>query len=592
LTRAARLAGLLPLAYLPWLAAEYWGRPLGLFDEPLLYVGARAVLHGAWPNVDFASVYPPLNYVPVALSFALFGETVLAARAAQLVAYWLLFGALAAWFRSLGARGGRLSALLLSALALTAALPIQPAVFGVVLAVLALLAYLRGLELARGGARSTLMAGAGLLAGLALLTRVSFGLYAAAAIAVDQLMELWRARRPDARAEGQGAESRADAGDVGVPGRARVVADATPLWLSGAALIGALAWAYGGHVRDIFEQSVTVLLRAIDRYAYAAPELEPSLRGFVRFFTRGWWLPLVPLAWLALRAESSRVRARWFAGAGALLAAEIGFAVAWPTALPLLLVPVVAALVGSRARERLGRGEFVALLAVGFFSHYYLSRTDLSHQLASTAALVLLLPSALRQARLLSSPPGWVLAAFALALAWPSLWSSRPGVAGVRAGLALLADARRFESDAARCASPTLSPALAAIYPDPVENAVARFVRERTREHEAVYVGVSDHASPAVSDLRLLWLIGRPLGARHYMLLGAVSNTLEAQQSIVSDLEARGVRWVVTWRPPEAEGSALARPLERGPSLVDDQLETHFREAAVFGAFTLLERAR
>src|SRR5689334_7618874 len=66
---------LLPLAYLPWLAAEYLGRPVGILDEPLLYVGARAVLHGAWPNIDFASVYPPLNYLPVAASFAWLGET-------------------------------------------------------------------------------------------------------------------------------------------------------------------------------------------------------------------------------------------------------------------------------------------------------------------------------------------------------------------------------------------------------------------------------------------------------------------------------------------------------------------------------------
>src|SRR5690242_18821191 len=89
--RGGVLAALLPpLAYLPWLAVEYLGRPVGLLDEPLSYVGARAMLHGAWPNIDFASVYPPLNYLPVAASFALLGETALAGRLAQLAAHWLV----------------------------------------------------------------------------------------------------------------------------------------------------------------------------------------------------------------------------------------------------------------------------------------------------------------------------------------------------------------------------------------------------------------------------------------------------------------------------------------------------------------------
>lgn len=561
---------LLPLAYLPWLAAEYLGRPVGLLDEPLLYVGARAVLHGAWPNIDFASVYPPLNYMPVAASFAWLGETARAARLAQLAAHWIVLAALAVWFSSLGLRGVRLAVLLLAALALTAALPIQLSVFGVTFGVLGLLAYLRGLALPRGGLRTALMIGAGSLAGLALLTRVGFGLYAAAAIGVDQLVEAWRRRAVGARGVGAG--------------------DALPLSLSWAGVCIALAAAYGGHVREIFEQSVAALVRAVDRYAYAGPALEPSLHGLVRFLTLGWWLLIIPLLWLGLRAERPTSRAWVWAAASALLVAELGLAAARPTALPVLIVPVAAAIVWCRAAgDRLERDEFVASLAVCFFAHYYLSRTDLSHQLASTAALVLLLPSALRHERALARPEGWALVAFALGLAAPSLWSSRPSSAGVRAGLALLSDGRAG-SDAARIASPT--PALAAIYPDRVENAVARWVRERTRDNEPVYVGVADHASPTVSDLRLVWLIGRPLGARHYMLLSEISNTLEAQQSIVSDLEARGVRWVVTWRPPQAGGAALARPLEPGPRLVDDYLRVRFREAAAFGQFTLLERTR
>jgi len=591
---AALLLPFVPLAYLPWLGLEYLGRPLGSLDEPLLYVGARAMRHGAWPHIDFSSVYPPLNYVPVAATFALFGETALAARATQIAAYWLLVGALGAWFVSLGARGARLAVLMGATLALSAALPIQVSVFGVALGMLSLLAYVRGLALPTGRVRAAWMVGAGLCAALALFTRVSFGLYSAAAFGVDQAIELWRAR---------GAGGR---------GRRQLAADALPLWSSAAVVAVAIAWVYGEQLRDMFEQSVTALLRALDRYAYAGPTLEPSLRGAVRWLTRGWWLLAVPLGWLGWRADDERARARAWAGVGLVLAAELGLAAVWPAALPLLAAPVAAAIVYEGAlRQRmvqLERGELVALLAVCFFAHYYLSRTDLSHQLASTIPLVLLMPSVLpakgppakgppakglpaspEHAR--RRPDGWVLAAFALALAWPSFWSSHPTTAGVRAGLALLREGTTT-SDAARLAgAPALpAPALAAIYPDATESAVARAVRERTREGEPVYVGVSDHARSPISNLRLLWLLGRPLGARHYLLLGEISNTTGAQQSIVSDLEARGVRWAVTWRSPDDGSATLARPLEPGPRLVDDYLSSRFRVTETLGDFSVLER--
>src|SRR5688572_19396730 len=144
------------------LIASLLGRPLGLFDEPLLYVGARSVLHGGWPHLDFVSAYPPLYYLPTVWSFLLLGQSAVAARLPQVAAFGLLVGASFWLYRAEGLRAGRLALALLAALALSAALPLDPAIFGVTPSLLSLIVYLRALEQPDGRRRWSMLAAAGL----------------------------------------------------------------------------------------------------------------------------------------------------------------------------------------------------------------------------------------------------------------------------------------------------------------------------------------------------------------------------------------------------------------------------------------------
>jgi hypothetical protein len=361
---------------------------------------------------------------------------------------------------------------------------------------------------------------------------------------------------------------------------------------------------YGSGVSLIVEQAVLTVSRAVDRYAFMAPEVKPTLAGVGRFLTWGWWLPVFPLAWLALRAGSVRAQRLWWGAGTVVFLVDVVLAYSRPSALPLLIVPVSAALMlrhvlgvvrpgGAGAAGSAGfvRTEFVALLACTFFAHYYVSRADHSHQIGSTAALVLVLPSLFGSAPPARSSARWALAGFLALLAWTSVWNSRPRWLSTMTGVALVADEQRTTDDVVRIGLAGRSPGspLETIYPDASENAVSRFVRARTRQDEAVYVGLVDHASPLVNNVRLTWLIGRPLGARHYMLMSGISNSAEAQRQIIEDLERRRVRWVALWRAYAGGRDSLERPLEPGVHELDDYLQRHYRTTTIGGRFHVLE---
>jgi hypothetical protein len=556
------------------LGGAHLGRPVALFDEPLLYVGARSVLHGGWPHLDFVSVYPPLYYLPTTWSFALLGETALAARLGQLAAHGLLLTSLLWAFHGAGLRGVRLALGGLAALAFSAALPMDPAIFAVTPSLAALCVYLHASQRRDGHRRWSLLAAAGALGGVALITRVNFGLYTLAALSIDQLASPTReARTPDGL-------------------RLWLVRDIAPLALAALLLLLAVPLSYGGHVREIWQQ--TASSSPIERFSFVLHAAEPLERGVVRLGCHGWWLPILPLAWLALRAADARARLRWWSAALATIAVEVLLAWSAPAALPLVILPGLVAVAALSNRRPLPRRERLALIATALFSHHYLSQPDGPHQLAAALPALLLLPSLLEEQDTLPRDRTSLLAigAFFVALVLPSIYAARPSPAYLGTAFALVRDGERGRSDAERVAGEAarLAAPLAALYPDPDEQAVARFIQQHSRPDEPVFVGVSNPDGPAVHDLRLSWLIGRPPGTRHYLPISELGNTAAARASILSDLDTRDVAWVVEWqlRPGQDEGANAT--LSRREQNVQEYIEGLYGVVFTQGDFVVRQR--
>jgi hypothetical protein len=557
------------------IADECASRAIGNFDEPLHYLSALLVRRGELPHLDFQSVYPPFNYQPTAWIFALLGETAFAARLLQLLIYLLLLIAVGSLFRFNGARGWRLWSMLLFSVGLTAAMPLHISLLGATLALLAIVSYLYATTLGVGRRRLVSMALAGLLVGMTLLTRVNFALYVTAVFGADQIVEIARARQ-------RGSFSL----------RAWLTRDVAPLALPVAGCLLSLCLRYGGQVREVFKQVVTTPAYALAQYAYAGVAWDPSLRGWLRLVRNGWLLPIVPLLWLVLRARGSRARLGWLAACTPLLAIELWLAHNDTSLLPILVIPAaLAVLTNQLLGAALDRYEFIALFGCCIFLHYYLSRPDIAHQLLSTAPALLLLPAvfatqdsqpAARFARL-----GMGLLLFVLAR--PIIFQIHPKRSTFGATLGLVRSAFNATSDASRIATEPLplAPPLGTLYPDMAEDRVVQYVRARTREDEAVYVGLNEHTRPYVNDMRLTWALGRRVGTRHFMLMSGITNTLEAEQTMIADLRERQVRWVVLWHAPRRGSDGVARPLEAGSRLLDDYIRKHYRPVATFGEFTI-----
>lgn len=568
--------GAVGAVYASLLFCSQLGRPVGLLDEPLLFVGARGVLDGGWPHLDFVSAYPPLYYVPTAWSFALFGQTALAARLTLIAAHAALLATCLWAFHGAGLRGARLALALLAALAFSAGLPLDPSILGVTPSLLALVVYLQALSQRDGRRRWAMLAAGGLCAGVALLTRLDFGLYALAAMSIDQLVSPPR-------------EVRTAAGL-----RRWLTRDVGPLWLATLLVLLALSLGYAGHVREVWAQSTARAASPAHAFAFVVAAPDSPAQGIAPIGAHGWWLPVLPLAWLGLRARSARGRLGSWSLALACIAAEVLVGWARPGGLPLLILPALFACTWRALRgSPLLRREQVALLATALYAHHYLSQPDRAHQLASAVPMLLLLPSLLDGGGGLprDRPSLLVIAAFFLALGAPSAYVSRPSLQHLGTALALLLESDGAPGDAERVSGVGgLSAPLAALYPEQDERSVARFVRARTRADEPVYVTVADPDGPAIHDLRLTWLLGRPLGSRHVLPISEVGNTAAARAGIISDLETRRVQWVVEWRRGPGPADGLGSSLTRRGRAVQELIGARYDVVLTQGDFVVRHR--
>src|SRR4030095_4389994 len=186
--------------YVAFTVVSALGGPVGKFDDAITLVHGTLVQQGRTPNLDFYSFYPPLSLYLNAGVFSLLGQSVVAPR---LVADVFFIGIvlLTAWFFSSRYRtsGPLVPAAVLLVAASIGALVTMPPWQGFSLALAALLTYLCSQGLRQH--RLWVVAGSGVLAGLAVLSRINFGGYAAAVIVLDLLLQRVRGLDDGPRAD-------------------------------------------------------------------------------------------------------------------------------------------------------------------------------------------------------------------------------------------------------------------------------------------------------------------------------------------------------------------------------------------------------
>jgi hypothetical protein len=219
--------------------------------------------------------------------------------------------------------------------------------------------------------------------------------------------------------------------------------------------------------------------------------------------------------------------------------------------------------------------------------HYVLSRPDGSHFFATLPALSLALLLAVDSLPSRKVPSTLTIVLTVVAIVIPATYSAKVIVAnavaqlpGLRALPETLIGDDALESDA--CGRPCL-----AFVNDPDARKAARYVRERTTRNEPVLSAPARHLEAYSNDMHLYWLLRRPAGSHHIMMMHGVSTPPAQEKLIVSDLEARDVSWVVLW-----DGERLQGVTSVGTSAVDEYIVAHFQLEETFGAYGVHRRRR
>jgi hypothetical protein len=548
-------------AYTAALALESLALPVPAYDEPQQLVAAELVARGSVPHRDFSSPYTPLGYYLNAAALALLGRSVVSARLLACAFHGILLLAL---IRHVVRRMGEGW----PALAVAAAGVVligNPFVYywlpAYVFGFLALLAYLDW----RRGRRTAWLVASGLLTGVLATAKLNFAVYLATAIAVDQAFELRRV--------GWASGLR--------PALGFAAALALPL--------GIYLAPYGSFVPEVLQQ-ILVAPGEIGRHRVLTLRGAEGLRvaAVVAF----------PLLWVAVRQMGSGGLRRLALPLG-LAAVQLG-ALAWTNGrqdglTPLVALLGIAFLAALRAAgARLAPDEFAILLCAAAYGHYVLSRADPPHLAALGPWIALLLPCGLERGR----PGSTVLALGLVGALFLPAWSGPlfrrvPSFAAARGGIELLGarglPARPGDAELLMEGAPSLPAPMARLYPETDELEAMRYVRERTRPDERIYVGVKSHDRFFYSSLRSYWVAGRLPAVRDYFLLPGINTRQDVQERMIADLERDGTRWVVLWLKRDKD-TDFRRRRWLGATTLDTWLAEHYALEASFGSYQVLRR--
>jgi hypothetical protein len=552
--------------------------PVDQFDDAIPLVHGVLVQNGAVPGIDFPTFYPPLGPYISATAFRLVGRTVIATRLFSAGIYLLILGMVIRFllrqFQRMDTK--TVIAVLVVAAAMGRAIML-PAWPGFGLSAVGLFAYLLSDENGRFGWAAVGLSGA--VTGLALLYRVNFGGYVAAAV-VGSLVIGWcslgRAGWRERRWKGP---------------LFTAAAFTIPMLLSSLGFCFAI---YGKQMGAGISQFTLTAQKLMLQRGFIDLKLSAPLAGKLLF----------PVGWFCLRllATGEKLSGRVLSAVGICVGLTISANI-WGDRVWLVgfMVAVeLACVIGLHLFVlRLPRLELVILLLYCCHIHYYLSRADNWHSKFLLVVAAWLLPFLLLEN--IKFGGRWhkpwseraTVAVFAVLVLFVLAFQIRLSASYLRTGMSLLAEATLgphiSDSDRVLDFGKADTP-WASVYDNADELQAIRYLRRVSTNAEPIFVGVPDHSRVYFSNLRFYWLSGRPIGVGTFQLETKIATEEGVQREIIQDLNQRHVRWAIIDRNPIRGDETFARRAYVGSTLLDQFILANFQKETHFGPFALLTR--
>lgn len=507
---------------------------IGVFDESLTMQGAVEIGQGHVPHRDFFWSYGPLDLWIVAAFFAVFGKTMIVARLVDTAirgAIVLVCGLAA---RRLGLRPGLVVGVMLIETVLLSIsgfylYPVFPSLLCALTGTMLLVGVRRGAEVETGR-----LIAAGLLTAAIALIRYDIGVLVLVAHLITLSLFCFQGRRPIRLLVGQVIAYGLSVSVICVP-----------------VAIG--AWAIGaapGFVHDIvrFLPANYARMRGLP---WPMPGL--TLASLLQLIC---YLPFLAVAWGAT-----------------LLARDKGF---------------------SRETSSLDADRKLAvalLILTALFIFKGLVRMSLIHSMLAMVPAMLILVFMVGRKQGMTA---WLgsLAVLAGALALISLNTLSTLRAEWRHGLGNLFLARVTGHIPAgmqrpNCATP---PALGlGVVERDTYNAVC-YITSHTTAGERIFVGAGRHDKLLASNIAIYYLSERQPATHWYELEPGLQTTAEIQQDIVRDLIGSDVRLIITDAQFDDVKEANNSSSSSGVYILDQFIQSHYRETSRFGKITILER--
>jgi hypothetical protein len=568
----------LALRFFRGYAFRLLSQPLGIFDEPLQLVGGMFSNLGQKPMVDFRSVYPPLNYYVVAWVFRTFGSSVVAFRLYEIAMLGLAVAAIGwiAWRNGgglwkLGASVAAVSLIAGGTLETTT----TPAV---ALGALSLAVYAEASRREANRLTSVLYALAGVLLFATAFTRLNFGLYLGAAVAGERCVAFFHDWR-----DGAGA---------------RRALSPLPMAASFLLCLLLVVMSWWGHLGSFLDQIIVAPSRAIYRYSFPVNLIFDTSAARRELLRQGFYAPLLPGLWLAVRALTGEGRRRAYpvmvgvVTAAACLMLMTKWGMAAPDRLPLVAVlGTLPVFVVSLTHPEISGVELVVLGTVGLASHYALSRPDHTHFLSLLPLTAALVPFALpRSFELRQLLPALLLGGLVASTVNERLDAVDKHSFNI--GKEVWEGRSRFLSSGDVQTATHREDRLARyLFPDDYEITALNVALEKTTPNDPLYVGFQNHASSTViNDVRAYWLSGRPTAVRDVMQMNGLTSVHSAERRMIEDLENSGVARIILWQGFLMTSAWGLHLLADSSGALDWDIQDSFHLIATHGAFQVWER--